>query len=174
MEIPFKPDSTPCTLCVELAGIPVCQVQSRFRAVVPRQLQHPFSPLRCPCGEGPSDTHPHSAASRHAAAGLARIPTAPRLSCSHLLCQPGMPGRACCSGEAVPPPALLVQEGTFLFASSPEVKRHPRFVSLSGCWQTLPLSHSDPSLIFECSRFCLFVLEYSISDLRLTLESSGQ
>ena len=104
MEIPFKPDSTPCTLCVELAGIPVCQVQSRFRAVVPRQLQHPFSPLRCPCGEGPSDTHPHSAASRHAAAGLARIPTAPRLSCSHLLCQPGMPGRACCSGEAVPPP----------------------------------------------------------------------
>lgn len=39
-----------------------------------------------------------------------------------------MAGRAYCSGEVVPPtppPALLVQEGTFLFASSPEVKRHP-------------------------------------------------
>lgn len=32
----------PCTLCVGLAGIPVCQVQSQFRTVVPGQLELPL------------------------------------------------------------------------------------------------------------------------------------
>lgn len=93
-EIHFKPDPTPCTLCVGLTGIPV------WGSCSPSSYSSPLSEVSLWVPRTPTLTLEPLVT--QLLAWLAS-PLPPCLSCCQLLCQPGLPGRACGSGAALPP-----------------------------------------------------------------------